>query len=89
MHAARKRQRNTVQIRSAKALTNEDTYPNIVELAITTDGLDVALGRRITQFHLSRHIQPRHVHYRWCFSDPASARAFIEEFGGALRETSV
>jgi hypothetical protein len=39
MHAARKRQRNTVQIRSAKALTNEDTYPNIVELAITTDGL--------------------------------------------------
>ena len=99
MHAARKRQRNTVQIRSAKALTNEDTYPNIVELAITTDGLDVALGRRmITQFHLSRHIQPRHgrrmvrqgkIHYRWCFSDPASARAFIEEFGGALRETSV
>jgi hypothetical protein len=98
MHAARKRQRNTVQIRSAKALTNEDTYPNIVELAITTDGLDVTLGRRITQFHLSRHIQPRHgrrmvrqgkIHYRWCFSDPSSARAFIEEFGGALRETSV
>jgi len=57
MHAAPKRQRNTGQIRSAKALTNEDTYPNIVELAITTDGLDVALGRRITQFHLSRHIQ--------------------------------
>jgi hypothetical protein len=73
---------------SAKALTNEGKYPNIVELAITVDGLDFALGRRITQFHISRHIRPRHgrrivrqgkIYYRWCFSDPASARAFIEE----------
>jgi hypothetical protein len=60
--------------------------------------LDVALGRRIIEFHNSRHIQPRHgrrivrqgqIYYRWCFSDLASARAFIEEFGGASCETSI
>jgi hypothetical protein len=93
MHSARKRWRNTTQFRSAKALTNEGKYPNIVELTVTVDGLDVSLGRRITEFHNSRHIQPRHgrrivrqgrIYYRWCFSDPASAHAFIEEFGGAL-----
>jgi hypothetical protein len=83
---------------AAKALTNEHKYPNIVELTVTVDGLDVALGRRIIEFHHSRHIQPRHgrrmvrqgkIHYRWCFSDPASARAFVEQFGGALRETGI
>jgi hypothetical protein len=81
-----------------KALTNERKYPHVVELTITADGLDVALGRRIIEFHKSRHIQPRHgrrivrqgkIYYRWCFSDPVSARAFIEEFGGALCETII
>ena len=80
-----------------KTLRNEKKYPHIVELTITADGLDVALGRRIIEFHNSRHIQLRHgrrivrqgnVYYRWCFSDPASARGFIEEFGGALWKPS-
>jgi hypothetical protein len=80
-----------------KTLTNERKYPHIVELTIAADGLDVALGRRIIEFHNSRHIQLRHgrrivrqgnVYYRWCFSDPASARGFIEEFGGALYKPS-
>jgi hypothetical protein len=68
-----------------KALTNESIYPNIVELAVT--------GRRIIEFHKSRHIEPRHgrrihkenqTYYRWCFSDPATARAFLEQFRGSL-----
>jgi hypothetical protein len=37
-----------------EALTNERKYPHIVELTITADGLDVALGRRIIEFHNSR-----------------------------------
>ena len=85
-------------MRRGKALTNERKYPHIVELSITADGLDVALGRRIIEFHNSRHIQPRHgrrivrqgnVYYRWCFSDPATARDFIEAFGGVLRKSSI
>ena len=77
-----------------KPVRNEIKYPYVVELAVVGDGLDVELNRRIIQFHKSRHIQLRYgrrlyvrrpkTHYRWCFSDPASARAFIEEFGGAL-----
>ena len=84
--------------RVGKAVTNERRYPHIVELAITADGLDIALGRRITEFHNSRHIRPRHgrrivrqdkIYYRWCFSDLATADAFIEQFGGALLESSI
>jgi hypothetical protein len=89
MHPARIRR--YVRFSSAKALANEDKYPNIVELAVAADGLDVTLGRRIIDFHKSRHIQPRHgrtiirqeqIFYRWCFSDLATARAFIDQFGG-------
>jgi hypothetical protein len=78
-------------------LTNERKYPRIVELIIAVDGLDAALGRRIIEFHNSRHIRLRHGgrivrqgngYYRWCFSDPVSARGFIEEFGGALWKPS-
>ncbi len=76
-----------------KAVTNESIYPNIVELAVTADGLEVELARRIIEFHKLRHIEPRHgrrihkenqTYYRWCFSDPATARAFLEQFGGSL-----
>jgi hypothetical protein len=42
--------------------TNERKYPNIVELAVGKDGLDVGLGRRIMAFHNSRHIKPRYGH---------------------------
>jgi hypothetical protein len=91
-----KRRRKVAQFRSAKAVSNERKYPNIVELAVTSDGLEVALSSRIIDFHKSRHIQPRHgrtvlrerrTYYRWCFSDLATACDFIEQFGGALRET--
>jgi hypothetical protein len=76
-----------------KALTNEIKYPNIVELVVAVDGLEVELARRIIEFHKSRHIEPRHgrrihrenqIYYRWCFSDLATARAFLEQFGGSL-----
>lgn len=80
------------------AVKNERKYPHVVELTITADGLDVALGRRITDFHNLRNIQLRHgrrivrqgkIYYRWCFSDLATAGAFIEQCGGALCETSI
>ena len=82
--------------RGAKGLANERRYPHIVEVAVTADGLNVELSRRIINFHKSLHIEPRfgrrifrdkQNYYRWCFSDLATARAFIEQFGGALRET--
>jgi hypothetical protein len=66
--------------------TNERKYPHIVELA-------VGEGRRIIAFHNSRHIKPRYGHtilkegetyYHWCFSDLATAHAFIEQFGGTV-----
>jgi hypothetical protein len=78
---------------SYKAVTNERMYPFIAELPASTRGLDVGLGRRIIQFHKTRHVQPRHgrsilkedqFYYRWCFSDLQMANAFIEQFGGLL-----
>jgi hypothetical protein len=89
MHRARIKRH--VQFSSPKAAANESKYPNIVELGVPSDGLDVILGRRIINFHKSRHIQPHHgrtinrqkqIFYRWCFSDLATARDFIEQFGG-------
>ena len=85
--------------RGGKPLTNESQYPYIVELAVTGESLGIALSRRIIDFHKTRQIQPRHgrckilkreskTHYRWCFSDLETARAFIGQFGGNLRETN-
>jgi len=90
MHLARIQRR--VQSRSAKAAANESKYPNIVELAVDGDGLDVTLGRRIINFDKSRHIQPhygrtsirqRQMFYRWCFFDLATAQDFIELVGSS------
>ena len=87
MHPARTQRHFT----SVKAAANESKYPNVVELAVAGDELDVTLGRRIINFHKSRHIRPRHgrsiitrqkIFYRWCFSDLATARDFIDQFGG-------
>ena len=73
---------------SGRALTNERKYPFIVELAVTGEELELALSRRIIVFHRGRHIQTRHgrtilrngeTHYRWCFPDLATARAFLEQ----------
>ena len=58
MHPARTQRH--VQFSSPKAAAHESKYPNIVELAVSFDGLDVTLGRRIINFHKSRHIQPHH-----------------------------
>ena len=75
--------------------TNERKYPHIVQLAVGRDGLDVELGRRILDFHNSEHIKLRHGHiilekdrmyYRWCFSDLATAQAFLEQFGGEVAQ---
>jgi hypothetical protein len=80
---------------SNKATANERKYPYIAELPASVGGLDVALGRRIIQFHKIRHVQPRHgrtipkegrFYYRWCFSDLQTAHAFIEEFDGWLHK---
>lgn len=77
----------------SKVLKTEADYPHIVELAVPADGLATALGRQIIAFHKSRRIEPRHgrvmqrhgrFYYRWCFSDLATARAFLEQFGGAV-----
>ena len=91
MQRARTKRRH---FNSAKASANESKYPNIVELSVPADGLDVTLGRQIINFHKSRHIQPHHgrtinrqhqIFYRWCFSDLATAQDFIEQFGGEFR----
>jgi hypothetical protein len=74
-----------------KAVANESKYPHIVELFVGDDELDVELSRRIIDFHRSRKIQAQHgriivregqVYFRWCFSDLATAHAFMEQFGG-------
>ena len=68
-------------------------YRYIAELAVDTDKLNVELSRRMLHFHKSRNIRVRHgrrivketqVYFRWCFSDSATARAFIEQFGGKM-----
>jgi hypothetical protein len=96
MHRLPKRRSKVAKFRSAKSVSNERKYPNIVELAVTSDGLAAALSNRIVDFHKSRNIQPRHgrtvlrerqTYYRWCFSDLGTACDFIEQFGGALCET--
>ena len=79
--------------RSGKAMTNERSYPFIIEVPVAANGLDVELNRQIVGFHKSRRISPRHgrtafrggqSYYHWCFSDLETARAFVEQFGGAF-----
>jgi hypothetical protein len=83
---------------SGKSLANERKYPNIVELAVPEDGLEIELSRQIMEFHKSRRIQPRHGRWitknnhtrcRWCFADLATAREFLEQFGGALYKPGI
>ena len=85
--------REMTQPRSGKPLINESRYPYVVELAIPETGLEIELNRQIVGFHKSRRIQPRHgrrtmrdnqTYSRWCFSDLPTARAFLEQFGGAF-----
>ena len=69
-------------------------YPYVVKLAVDADKLNVELNRGILHFHKSRNIQVQHrrtiiretqIYFRWCFSDPATAHAFIEQFGGEIQ----
>ena len=88
--------RENNQPHSGKALTNESKYPYIVELAVKASELDAELSRQIIGFHKARQIEPRHgrrisiggqAYFRWCFSHLATARAFGEQFDGALVQT--
>lgn len=63
------------------------------KIELPRDGLDVCMNRQIMTFHRLRNIQLRfgrtrsegNKHYsRWCFSDPANADAFREQFGGCV-----
>jgi hypothetical protein len=83
--------------RRGKALANERKYPFIVEVPVAANGLDRELNRQIVDFHKSRRVEPRHgrtafrdgqTYYRWCFSDVETARAFVEQFGGAFYKTT-
>jgi hypothetical protein len=74
-----------------KAATNETEYPYIVEFVVAGDKLDVELSRRMMDFHRSQEIPARHgrrivregqIFFRWCFSDLATAGAFMDRFGG-------
>ena len=82
--------------RGGKAVANERKHPFIVEMPVAANGLDVELNRQIVGFHKSRGIPPRfgrtifrdgQSYYRWCFFDLEMARAFVEQFGGALQNT--
>ncbi len=81
------------EARTGRAIINESRYPHLVEVAVNTDKLGVELSRRILDFHRSRNIQVKHgrsitkegkFYFRWCFSDLATALAFLGRFGGQL-----
>ena len=83
--------------RGGKAVANESKHPFIVEVPVAASGLGVELNRQIVGFHTSRRIPPRfgrtifrdgQSYYRWCFSDLETARAFLEQFGGAFYKTT-
>jgi hypothetical protein len=84
---------------TGKAKVNESKYPYIVELAVKSGQLDFELGRRIMEFHKSRHIRPRHgraivsrgriSRYSWCFSDLSLASSFLEQFQGEFRKPAI
>jgi hypothetical protein len=77
--------------RNSKVVATERAFPHIIEIALPVNGLSVRLNREMIVFHRSRDIQ---LHFgrailrtdqrysRWCFSDPAVANSFLEQFGG-------
>jgi hypothetical protein len=88
----------TVTDRAAgKAVSNEIKSPFVVEVPVASNGLDVELNRQMVGFHKARRIAPlfgrtisrnEQRYYRWCFSDLETARAFLEQFGGAFYKTT-
>jgi len=84
-------------VHADKAIANESKYPFIIEVPVAAGGLNIALNGGIIAFHKSRRIPPRfgrniwrneQHYYRWCFSDLATARAFVEQFGGVFYKTT-
>jgi hypothetical protein len=76
----------------SRVLASERTCPHIVEIAVPVDGFDLRLSREMSSFHCLHEIRPRfgrpstrngQTYCRWCFSEPAFADAFCEQFGGA------
>jgi hypothetical protein len=83
--------------RAGSAVANEQKYPFIIAVPVAASGLDVELNNQIVGFHRSRRISPKfgrsifrdgQSYYRWCFSDLDTARAFVEQFGGAFYKTT-
>jgi hypothetical protein len=83
--------------RVGKAAVNESKYPFIIEMLVAANGLDVELNNQIVGFHRSRRIPPKfgrsifrngQSYYHWCFSELDTARAFVEQFGGAFYKTT-
>ena len=75
----------------SKKLSTERNFPHIIEIALPASGLASNVSREMATFHWSREIRLRFgrariqngQHYgRWCFSEPAVADAFREQFGG-------
>jgi hypothetical protein len=78
-------------LRNNKVTATEREFPYIVEIELPTNGLDLSTNREIMTFHRLHSLQPRfgrrrtetNKNYaRWCFSDPAIADSFCEQFGG-------
>jgi hypothetical protein len=87
----------SINRRIGKAVANEGKCPFVVEVPVAANGLERELNHQIIGFHKSRHVSPRHgrtafrdgqTYYRWCFSDLVTARAFVEQFGGAFYKTT-
>ena len=73
----------------SKKLSTERNFPYIIEIALPESGLAANVSREMATFHRSRDIRLRFdrariqngQHYgRWCFSEPAVADAFREQF---------
>jgi hypothetical protein len=70
--------------------TNERDFPHLIELVVPVEGFD-SVSAEIDAFHRERHIPVRRgrsrynvkpFYIRFCFSDPATADAFRNRFGG-------
>jgi hypothetical protein len=81
-----------------RTVINESQHPFIIEVAVDGEGLGAQLNRQILDFHKERQIKPQHgrrierqhrIFYRWCFSDLATARAFVTQFGGTFCKPSI
>jgi hypothetical protein len=82
---------NELNFRAQRALRTERDLPHIVEIELSSSGLNAQMNREMVAFHRFHDIQPRYgrrrtqagKHYcRWCFLNPGIADLFRERFGG-------